>query len=86
MKGITMTPTNQECADRCEKVIAAYSDDDTRTNLIDFLADAMHWCHLKGDDFRDALETAERHFDAETTPDDIAEDVARNDSAERNKS
>jgi hypothetical protein len=78
-----MTLTNQERADRCEKAIAAYSDDDTRTNLVDFLADVMHWCHLSGDDFRDALETAEMHFDAETTPDDIAEDFARSNSTER---
>jgi hypothetical protein len=61
-----MTLTNRERADRCEKAIAAYSDDDTRTNLVDFLADAMHLCHLHGRSFDDALNTARTHFDAET--------------------
>jgi len=78
-----MTLINKDRADRCEEAIVAYSDDDTRTNLVDLLADAMHWCHLSGDDFRDALETAEMHFDAETIPDDITEDFARSDSTER---
>jgi hypothetical protein len=68
-----MTLTNQERADRCEKAIAAYSADDARTNLVDLLTDAMHWCHLNRDDFRDALATAEMHFHVETTPSGITE-------------
>lgn len=60
-----MTLSNQERAVRCQQAITAYSDDDTYTNLIDFLADAMHWCHLQGHTFPDILDTARMHFDAE---------------------
>ena len=37
-----MTRSNQQRADRCQKAITAYSDDDDFTSLVDFLADAMH--------------------------------------------
>ena len=57
-KEAAMTLSNQERADRCQQAITAYSDDDTYTNLVDFLADAMHWCDLHGHSFRDALDTA----------------------------
>ena len=43
-----MTASNQQRADRCEQAITAYSDDDDFTNLVDFLADAMHWCDCNG--------------------------------------
>jgi ParB family chromosome partitioning protein len=33
--------------------------------LIDFLADAMHWCRIKGHDFHDLLDRASQHFAAE---------------------
>jgi len=69
-----MTLTNQERAIRCQQAITAYSDDDTYTNLVDFLADAMHWCQVNGQSFRDALDTALMHFDAEMTGDDIIDD------------
>ncbi len=46
-----MTLSNRERADRCQQAITAYSDDDSFTNLVDFLADAMHWCHLHGQRF-----------------------------------
>ena len=39
-----MTQSNQQRADRCQKAITAYSDDDDHSNLVDFLTDAMHWC------------------------------------------
>jgi len=78
-----MTLSNQERADRCKQAITAYSDDDTYTNLVDFLADAMHYCHLHGHSFRDALDTARMHFDAEMTGDDILDDFNRN-QPERN--
>jgi hypothetical protein len=64
-----MTLTNHERAIRCQKAIAAYSDDDTYTNLVDFVADAIHWCSLNGHNFTDALETAVIHFDSERTDD-----------------
>jgi hypothetical protein len=57
-----MTRTNQTRADRCEKAITAYSYDDGFTNLVDFLADAMHWCDCAGEDFHFALAQACRHY------------------------
>jgi hypothetical protein len=78
-----MTLTNQERADRCQQAIDAYSDDDTYTNLVDFLADAMHWCAANGHSFRDALDTARMHFDAEVTSDDILDDLNHQATNER---
>jgi hypothetical protein len=57
-----MTQSNQTRADRCEKAITAYSDDESFTNLVDFLADAMHWCDCTGQDFLIALAQACRHY------------------------
>jgi len=65
-----MTLTNQGRSARCGKTIAANSDDDSFTNLTDFLADAMHWCHINKRCFDDALDTALMHFDAEIAGDD----------------
>ena len=59
--------TNEGRARRSAEAIEAYSDDDTRTNLVDFLADALHWCHLNGHCFEDVLDTARMHFEAELT-------------------
>jgi hypothetical protein len=78
-----MTLSNQERAVRCEQAIDSYSDDDTYTNLVDFLADAMYWCHLQGHCFADALDTARMHFDAELTGDDILDDLNRQATIER---
>ncbi len=50
---------------RAEQALATYSDDDPATNLVDFLADAMHWCRAEGHDFADLLGTAEMHFQEE---------------------
>ena len=80
-----MTLSNQERAARCQQAIAAYSDDDAHTNLVDFVADAMHWCHVNGHDFRDVLDTALMHFDAETTGDDILDDLDHHATYERTK-
>jgi hypothetical protein len=62
----TMTP-NRERADRARQAIIAYSDDrcsdgEAFTGLIDFLADAMHWCDVTGQDFFLALAQACRHY------------------------
>jgi len=51
---------------RFAKVVSEYADDDARTNLIDLLADAMHWCRAKSVSFHHALLTAEQHLAAET--------------------
>ena len=69
-----MTLSNQKRAVRCQQAITAYSDDDTYTNLVEFLADAMHFCNAKGHNFRDVLDTAVMHFQAEVTGDDILDD------------
>ena len=81
-----MMLSNQERAIRCQQAISAYSGDDTYTNLVDFLADAMHLCHVQGHSFRDALDTAVMHFEAETTGDDILDDLNHNQPTERNQS
>jgi hypothetical protein len=52
--------------ERCDSAIKAYNDDLPESNLIDFLADALHWCKAKGHDFDKKLEMARNHFDAET--------------------
>ena len=57
-----MMPSNQQRADRCQKTITAYSDDDDHSNLVDFLTDAMHWADANGDDFHIALAQACRHY------------------------
>jgi hypothetical protein len=72
-----MTLTNQERAVRCQQAITAYSDDDTYTNLVDFLADAMHFCHVNGHSVADAFDTALAHYEAEITGDDIRDDSNR---------
>jgi len=61
-----MTLSNQERAVRCQQAITAYSDDDTYTNLVDFLADAMHLCKANGYDFEHLLATATNHYQTET--------------------
>ena len=60
-----MTPTNQTRATRCERFLAAYSDDDAFTNLTDFLTDAMHYGDATGQDFHYALCLAGKHYVAE---------------------
>jgi hypothetical protein len=80
-----MTLTNQERADRCQEAINAYSDDDTYTNLVDLLADAMHWCQFNGHSFSDILEIALMHFQAETAGDDILDDLNPELTNERNE-
>ncbi len=79
-----MTLSNQDRATRCRQAIDAYSDDDAYTNLVDFLADAMHFCHQSGLSFRDALDTALMHFHAETSGDDIPDGLNSTFINERN--
>lgn len=45
-------------------ILPLYPEDE-RTNLIDLLADAMHWCNLNDEDFDDVLRIARLHFEAE---------------------
>jgi hypothetical protein len=60
-------PRNSGRVERCNRTIEAYGDDIAESNLIDFLADAMHWCETHGHSFRDKLRLAEEHHAAETS-------------------
>jgi len=70
-----MSNSNQERAMSYMRMTTAGADDDVYTALVDFLIDAMHYCHLHGPSFRNALETARMHFDAETSGENILEDL-----------
>jgi hypothetical protein len=59
------TMTNSQRAHRAAISIASYSDDIDESNLIDFLADAIHWCHRFDQDFERCLRLAREHFAAE---------------------
>lgn len=80
-----MTLTNPERAARCQLAIAGYSDDDAYTSLVDFLADAMHFCRAHGHCFRHVLETARMHFEAELAGDGITYDFNHEPPTERNR-
>jgi hypothetical protein len=51
--------------ERCQQALRVYSGDDIEANLVDFLADAMHWCDKNGRTFNDLLRTADEHFTLE---------------------
>jgi hypothetical protein len=53
---------NRKRALRCETVIAGYGDDLVESNLIDLLADAMHWCDYRREDFHYILARACCHY------------------------
>jgi hypothetical protein len=53
---------NATRASRCADAIARYGDDMPESNLIDFLADAMHCCDAQGMDFHILLAQACRHY------------------------
>jgi len=57
-----MTDSNQQRASRCQQAITAYSNDDDFTGLVDFLADAMHFCECTEHSFQQALAQACRHY------------------------
>jgi hypothetical protein len=59
--------TNQVRSQRAEQVLSTYADYDTKTNLVDFLADSMHWCQAKGHDFLPILAAAVKHFAVEVS-------------------
>ena len=52
----------QQRSKRCSRVIARYGDDLLESNLIDFLADAMHCCDAKRLDFQRLLAHACHHY------------------------
>jgi hypothetical protein len=51
--------------ERCEAALARYSDDNGFTSLIDFLADARHWCDANDQDYADLDRIAYQHYLAE---------------------
>jgi hypothetical protein len=53
---------NQTRAFRCNAALVAYGDDLMESNLVDFLADAMHWCDQHHEDFHYRLAQACRHY------------------------
>ena len=57
-----MNPVNHTRAGRGHQAVTAYSDDDDFSNLVDLLADAMHWCDSTGQDFHIAFAQACRHY------------------------
>ena len=56
--------TNEDRAKRFAEILHLYPEDE-RTNVIDLLADAMHWCNLSETDFADVFRVARMHFEAE---------------------
>jgi len=60
-----ITPAGR--AKKFEDRILGYSDDGPQEDVIDLLADAMHYCAKRqGLNFEAALETARRHFEEES--------------------
>lgn len=60
------TDGNRRRARRCGKVLRGYGTDDTDPGcLIDFLADARHWCDMHGQCFGDLDRIAYQHYIAE---------------------
>jgi hypothetical protein len=58
------TPTNRDRAARLDEILPLYPEDQ-HTNVIDLLADLLHWCELNRVDFEDTLRIARMHFEAE---------------------
>ena len=56
-------PSNESRASRSESALAGYGDPSSLSeNLIDLLADAMHFCDASGLDFHISLAMACRHY------------------------
>lgn len=51
---------------RFDHAVRDYTDHDARTNLVDLLADGLHWAEANSVDFAQALLAAKKHFAAET--------------------
>jgi hypothetical protein len=64
---------NRTRAARCLKAIRRYNADNSPySSLIDFLADAMHWCRLKDHNFHNLLDRASEHFSAEVLDETVS--------------
>jgi hypothetical protein len=62
---MTANPSISERAKRCREALIGYANDSLFTNLVDLLADAMHYCDASGEDFHYALCVAGKHYLAE---------------------
>ena len=64
---MTSNPLISERATRCREALIGYDlgSDGLFTALVDFLADAMHFCDETGEDFHYALCIACKHYLAE---------------------
>ena len=60
-----MEPTNNQRAARCRKALNCYGTDHARGCLIDFLADARHWCDRNSESFAELDRQAYQHYLAE---------------------
>lgn len=49
---------HNERLSKCSRALAAYGDDLPESNLIDLLADAMHWCQTHDHEFERLLDQA----------------------------
>ena len=49
-------------AARCNKVLETYTDFDPKTNLVDLLADARHWCDRNDENFSELNHRAYEHY------------------------
>jgi hypothetical protein len=70
---MTTNPMIAERAERCRGALIAYPDFSLFTNLIDLLADAMHFCDQTGEDFHYALCIACKHYLAEVNEEQTEE-------------
>ncbi len=63
---MTNTPHDFHRVKRCEDALRLYNDDwDAETNLIDFLADARHWCDQHALSYAQLDRLAHSHYLAE---------------------
>lgn len=51
-------------AERFAGTLSLYPEDE-HSNVVDLLADLLHWCREKGVDFEDTLRVARTHFESE---------------------
>ncbi len=56
--------TNSDRARRLDEILPFYPEDQ-RTNMIDLLTDAMHWCNANDEDFEKIFLMARIHFETE---------------------
>lgn len=58
--------TNAHGAANCQRTLENYNDEwDIRTNLIDLLTDARHWCDANRESFAELDRIAYQHYAAE---------------------